>query len=264
MIKRSDKHLAVFIDDLDRCNIGSTVRLLEGIQTLFKDQKVLYVFSGDGKWITKCFECHYSSFVGLGTEGNGLGDLFLAKAFQMSISVPKMSSEAKSQYMRFLLNVTQKPIEDSLTAAQTEEIKVANSEQELSNIIESSKSNPNTNQIELRKNVSERLADIDLKSELSHVLLQYEKDLDANPRSIKRFINNYSLTRNALFLEGKTLTDISQADLIKWLILSSRWPSFAYGLKNNPEKLDKLKDQNSAFNSYVDGWLTSELVRRLF
>ncbi|WP_416867802.1 MAG: P-loop NTPase fold protein [Imperialibacter sp.] len=264
IIKRSDKHLAVFIDDLDRCNIVATVKLLEGIQTLFKDQKVLYVFSGDGKWITKCFEFHYSEFADFGTQGRGLGDLFLAKAFQMSISVPKMSPQAKSQYLRFLLNITEMPVEDSLTASEAQKIKVASSEQELSNIIETNKSNPNTNHVELRKNVSERLADIDLKSELSHVLLSYESDLDPNPRSIKRFINNYSLTRNALFLEGKTLEDVSQHDLIKWLILCSRWPSFAYGLKNNPEKLDEFKDQNSTFNDYVDGWLKSELVRKLF
>lgn len=36
-------NVAIFIDDLDRCNADFTVRLLEGIQTLFKDKGVLLI-----------------------------------------------------------------------------------------------------------------------------------------------------------------------------------------------------------------------------
>jgi hypothetical protein len=55
IINYTQKNVAVFIDDLDRCNAPFTVAFLEGIQTLFKDQPVLYVVAGDRRWISTCF-----------------------------------------------------------------------------------------------------------------------------------------------------------------------------------------------------------------
>ncbi|CAD5267460.1 MULTISPECIES: P-loop NTPase fold protein [unclassified Imperialibacter] len=263
IVSISSKNTAIFIDDLDRCREGTTVGLLEGIQTLFKDQKVLYIIAGDGQWISTCFEVHYSAFKH-DKAGHSLGDSFLAKVFQMSTAVPTMSPEAKGQYLRHLLNIDTSSNQGMKNSNEiADEIKQATSETELSNIIQVNKNKANVNQQALRISASEKLSELDLKKDISHVLIEHENDLEPNARSIKRFINNYSLARNSLFLEGKTLADISQPSLIKWLIVSSRWPSYSYALKKNPNELDNIKKTNSAFNKYVKGWLTVELIQKL-
>src|SRR3712207_7942290 len=40
-----------FVDDLDRCQSSYVIRLLEGIQTLFSDPRVMYVISADRRWL---------------------------------------------------------------------------------------------------------------------------------------------------------------------------------------------------------------------
>jgi len=263
IVSITSKKTAIFIDDLDRCREGTTVGLLEGIQTLFKDQKVLYIIAGDGQWISTCFEVHYSAFKH-DKAGHSLGDSFLAKVFQMSTAVPTMSPEAKGQYLRHLLNIDT-PSNQSVKNSNeiTDEIEQATSETELSNIIQVNKNKANVNQQALRISASEKLSGLDLKKDISHVLIEHENDLEPNARSIKRFINNYSLARNALFLEGKTLADISQQSLIKWLIVSSRWPSYSYALKKNPNELDNIKNKDFVFNEYAKGWLTVDLLQKL-
>jgi predicted KAP-like P-loop ATPase len=65
LIKSIKNPVAIFIDDLDRCEPEFVVKLIEGIQTLFRDKgtKVLFVVAADQKWITRCFELHYSDFM---------------------------------------------------------------------------------------------------------------------------------------------------------------------------------------------------------
>jgi hypothetical protein len=41
------KHFNNLVDDIDRCDKEFRVQLLEGIQTLFKDKRVLYIVAGD-------------------------------------------------------------------------------------------------------------------------------------------------------------------------------------------------------------------------
>jgi hypothetical protein len=263
IVSISSKNTAIFIDDLDRCREGTTVGLLEGIQTLFKDQKVLYIIAGDGQWISTCFEVHYSAFKH-DKAGHSLGDSFLAKVFQMSTAVPTMSPEAKGQYLRHLLNIDTSSKQGMKNSNEiTDEIKQATSETELSNIIQVNKNKANVNHQALRISASEKLSELDLKKDISHVLIAHENDLEPNARSIKRFINNYSLARNSLFLEGKTLADISQPSLIKWLIVCSRWPSYSYALKKDPNELDNIKNKDSVFNGYAKGWLTVDLLKKL-
>lgn len=60
--KNKKRQVAIFIDDIDRCDKGFIVQLLEGIQTLFKDKRVLYIVAGDKNWISTSFGNTYEEF----------------------------------------------------------------------------------------------------------------------------------------------------------------------------------------------------------
>lgn len=75
-----DKPLAVFIDDLDRCEKSYVVELLEGIQTLFRGVPITFVVAADRKWICGSFESVNSDFSAeIGVPGRPLSYLFLEK-----------------------------------------------------------------------------------------------------------------------------------------------------------------------------------------
>ena len=62
MVRLIHKPVAVFIDDLDRCQSVNVVGLLQGIQTLFKASNVTYVIAADREWLRTSLELSYKDF----------------------------------------------------------------------------------------------------------------------------------------------------------------------------------------------------------
>ena len=97
--------VAVFVDDLDRCDGAYVIELLEGIQTSLRAAPIVYVVAGDRKWICSSFEKRYVDFrEEIGTPGRPLGYLFLDKVFQLSTSMPRLSARRQAEYWRQLLD----------------------------------------------------------------------------------------------------------------------------------------------------------------
>ena len=104
MVKRIRWPIAIFIDDLDRCNSKYAVELLEGIQTIFREANVIYTVAADKRWLVTSFENVYEEFQGKIEEiGRPLGHLFLEKTIQMSVPVPRLSAETKGRYWKKLI-----------------------------------------------------------------------------------------------------------------------------------------------------------------
>jgi KAP family P-loop domain len=100
--------VAVFIDDLDRCNGEFVVELLQTIQTLFRNAKVLYVVAGDRDWICSSYQQQYAKFSdSLGEPGKSLGHLFVEKVFQLSVEVPRLGETERDAYWDQLINARQ-------------------------------------------------------------------------------------------------------------------------------------------------------------
>jgi TolA-binding protein len=73
--------VAVFVDDLDRCNAEFVVELLQTIQTLFRNARVLYVVAADRDWVCASYQQQYKLFGDtIGEPGKSLGHLFLEKS----------------------------------------------------------------------------------------------------------------------------------------------------------------------------------------
>ncbi len=256
LIGYSNKNVAVFIDDLDRCNAEFTVGLLEGIQTLFKEQAVLYVVAGDRHWISTCFENHYEKYKDVAREpAQRLGHLFLEKAFQLSIRLPKISGNTKKSYWDFILNPAKKQdkAEDKMATGKKQEVKKS--------IGSTYNSDELTKPENMQKIVEEHNINIEQATDLvlevmdsshediKHMLQNYHHLIDANPRGVKRLANQYTVYRNILIAEGR---NFEREKLFRWLILQNKFPVYTDWLEthidhyadgeNTPEELQELQD----------------------
>lgn len=100
-----DHPLIIFIDDLDHCAAEYVVNLLEGVQTLFKDRRVIYVISADRRWLYTCYETIYEKFGATVRElGRDLDCLFLEKAVQLSVSLPRLSPNLQASFWDYLVH----------------------------------------------------------------------------------------------------------------------------------------------------------------
>jgi hypothetical protein len=115
LVKWINQPVAIFIDDLDRCNKDYLVELLEGIQTMFKEVPVIYVIAADRRWLCTSFDKVYDGFKNTVEEpGRPLSNLFLEKTFQLSASIPRLGRKTRDEFFKSLLQTPEKKVEDIL------------------------------------------------------------------------------------------------------------------------------------------------------
>lgn len=236
--------VAVFIDDIDRCNVTYTVSLLEGIQTLFKDKKVLYVVAGDKNWISTCFQNNYTDFAETISRNNEqLGDLFLEKAFQLSVRMPNVSERTKEKYWHHILGIGNAETDKKVELNETQKVKL---KQEIAKNIEDG----NIADSELLKtwetefNTSEEvISDLVIETfdekpvDIKHLFINHFALVNPNPRAIKRLANNYTMYRNTLLAERK---NFNPNKLFRWLILDDMYPVFSKNLLKTEDRDDVI------------------------
>lgn len=267
MVKFSGKNTAIFIDDIDRCTSKNVVKLLEGIQTIFKSTKVLYVFAGDANWVRRCFEIEYQNFVtDFKKPGHSLGNFFVEKVFQMSVKIPVIASETLKSFLKRTLNplnelnTISKPVEHIL-----DDLKNARNEAEIESAL---KRYRGTDQEQAAiKAAVELLSSMETMKDLEHELEAYYDLLPANVRSVKRFINNYAISRQTLLLQRVSFTDVPMESLVRWLIVGARYPMLAEELSNNPTLFNNGESEfqhiivSAAFQSLTKGFLDADKLR---
>lgn len=243
----SGYRLAVFVDDLDRCNSKFAVELLEGIQTLYKDRKVLYIVAGDKKWISTCFENHYDEFKRVVEEPEQkLGYLFIEKAFQLSIRLPRMSELVISNYWEFILSGKKEKPKKQIKEEKMDEMIL-----EMNEIVNkfTSRSPKIIQDFSVKHEIDpEEATDIYLESkdnstnEFEHIFRYNYKLLKGNPRSIKRLANQYNITSNTLDAEFR---DFDKVKLFRWIILQNDYPVFTDWIEENID-IDNLDEELEA------------------
>jgi hypothetical protein len=86
--------------------------------------------------------------------------------------------------------------------------------------------------------VVEKLTSEEFQKTTEHTLQKFAPLLDPNPRSMKRFIMAYSLSRTILSLEGSW---IESDTLALWTILQLRWPELAERLRRSPNDIQYVQ-----------------------
>jgi len=200
------------------------VTLLEGIQTLFSNPRVIYVVAADRRWLQACFEKSYEDFSDTVYEpGRRLGSLFLEKAVQLSVSVPRLSLAAQKAYWGFLLGSAGGGQEDFLSR-ERERFQDADTQEKVFARIREDEPDSNSRQIRLQAAV-EQLGTAPVEESTEYFLSPFAPLLDPNPRAMKRFVNAYALQRDLALLAGLDIMEtMKRKQLALWTIVSLRWP----------------------------------------
>jgi hypothetical protein len=257
LIARAGKPVAFFVDDLDRCSSEYVVELLEALQTLIRDtpgrlagrtpQAALgvgpyFVVAADGSWLRTSYEARYEQFRATVAEpGRPLGYLFLDKLFQLTVTVPTVTTQEKGLYLAGLLRVR-----DGAGAAAAdvtsvrEQLRRSTTDEQVIGALQSA--SPATRRA-LAPEAVDRLSDPSVERATEHALQAFAQLLDPNPRAMKRFVNAYGIARVVLTLENALVPSDS---LALWTILRSRWPILAEYLANDPELVGSIGNGDSA------------------
>jgi hypothetical protein len=86
-----------------------------------------------------------------------------------------------------------------------------------------------------------KMAEATLATETEHALERFAPLLHGNPRSMKRYINRYSVTRSVRTLEGST---VDTEALALWVLLEIRWPRLADHLQHHPDDIRYIDDNS--------------------
>jgi hypothetical protein len=97
----------------------------------------------------------------------------------------------------------------------------------------------------LREVAAVKVAEAATSGEFDHVLQEFLPLSDHNPRSLKRLRNAYAVNLISGLVSGVALSSggIAQDGLIRWTIITLRWPRFANYLLDNPETVLDLSDE---------------------
>lgn len=240
LIDRIPTPVAIFIDDLDRCDCTYVVDLLEGVQTLFTEAPVVFVVASDRRWLTNCFEEEYATQQSTVSEpGTSLGELFLEKTFQFSTSVPVIPEPMKETYWDGLLELA--PAEstggDAGRPEPVDAMRAAETEEEILHVVDESRDRPFAEQQSIREEAVIRLAAPEIVERTEHVLGPLAPLLEPNPRAMKRLVNAYSVNRALATLAHVSIT---RDHLALWTILSLQYPRLARFLEANPGMVDRI------------------------
>lgn len=262
LVRRLGHPVAVFIDDLDRCDPDYVVELLEGIQTLFMEEPVSYVVAADRRWVCESYAKVYGGFEdSVSQPGRPLGYLFLEKTFQLSIELPPMSPTSGKDLWKSLVSMTADPEEALRLPKEAREIWSDRRQRVRRQGIEAARiefSGLDT-EAEVLERVEEapadvaefwrqaavrRLGSVDLERALQHMLLPFYPLLENNPRGMKRLVNAYGFERARHVRDGTVLGDDARARLVLWTIVKLRWPLLAEKLIEKPALVDVIRAED--------------------
>jgi hypothetical protein len=246
LVSRVDRPLLLLVDDLDRCRASEVVELLESIQTLLRDpptsrssdepSPVAVLVAADAAWLRDAFESEYQTLSGaVATPGQRVGHLFCDKIFQLIVPMPVIGAERRAKYLASLLgsaiDLASLPTASELRLGR-DRLDASKSEAEVLQVLESM---PVAAREDLGAKAAEVLSRTEVQKRTEHALDRFAPLLAPNPRSIKRFVNDYSMARTVRALEGDP---VPVSALAQWTAIRVRWPALAECIRERPEVLD--------------------------
>lgn len=237
MMGQIERPVAIFIDDLDRCDATYVVELLQAIQTIYSGSPVLYVVAADRDWIVSAYNQAYKDFrAEIDRPAQPLGYLFVKKIFQLSVNIPDLDEEAGREYLSAQLPGAER--EEDLTEDQADDIRQRVRQMPTiaarQSYVASLESMPKAQRV---AGAASLVADFapESQKEIEHLLIQRlaveNKLLDPNPRSIKRLVNAFSFRRGFALAAGRVG---AIEKLPFWCALDLRFPYAAKRLAEAP------------------------------
>jgi hypothetical protein len=233
--------VAIIIDDLDRCEAQYVVKLLEGIQTLFRGAPVVYVVAADMRWLRASYEQVYDKFCSQISEpGHPLGYLFTEKIFQLSAPIPGVLPIDRDTYWQRLVDrkeVAPEELEE-LKAQARQLFQAKSSDREIIEEVEKAKGT-GVQELVYRAEAVKRLVSPEVQLSTENRLKQYSHLVGSNPRTMKRTVNAHTIQQQLLLITG---VEIDPDVLPLWTILTVLWPHLADCFKQTPQAIGYFHD----------------------
>jgi hypothetical protein len=258
LIRATGTPVAILIDNLDRCRGDYVVELLEGIQTLFRDEMpdptlpmVLYIVAADRGWLCDSYLTVYDEFKESAKEpGRPFGQSFLDKVFNFSLQIPTVpaaTSLAADRATQHGLRAKAKGIDRA-----KREIEVREHLTELERADAPGGRAPGPPNHELRRHAVRRLAALEYRSstkscpDTEDELRELAAKAEPGPAIVRHLAAAYCVQRTMLLLAGHEID--ADPDSIQrlglWTMLGLRWSLLADWLKLHPDAVEGLRDGN--------------------
>jgi hypothetical protein len=265
LVRAVGRPVAIFIDDIDRCDCDYVIELLEGIQTLLRKAPVAYVVAGDHKWICSSFEKRYVDFCAqIGVPGRPLGHLFLHKVFQLTTRIPTLSGIRQQRFWSALLEMGRGGKSEPINVKELE----LEAEQKLKGTVRHEdiqqridNANDPIELETLRAAAAKQVTSSPASEEAEHRLQRFADLLEPNPRAMKLTVNAFGLNQASVFLEGRR---VDPDALARWTIVQLRWPLLADYLAENWTDIEQGALTPTTYPAHIGALLSDIDVRKVF
>jgi hypothetical protein len=254
LIESAGTDVAILIDNLDRCRGDYVVELLEGVQTLFKDDisntadpMVLYIVAAERGWLCDSYLTVYDEFKeSMREPGRPFGQGFLDKVFNFSLRIPTVPASASLAEERVVQHEIEAKAEDIVHAKC--EIEVRQRLAALERADAPAGQVPGPPNQELRRRAVRRLVELEYRTS-SRACPDTEQELrevaamaEPGPAVVRHLVAGYCVQRTVLLLAGHEFD--ADPGAIKrlglWSVLTLRWPLLADWLKVHPQAVELL------------------------
>lgn len=196
--------IVLYIDDLDRCNVDTVMKVLEAVHLLLAFPLFVCVVAVDPRWIEKCLrEKHAQLFIDEGApvaHAGGdragarvtVGD-YLEKIFQIPIWMSPIDSRQRAAVVKALLGATAAPLPKAAPRSDGRETKTERHEGP-----EGGHGQPDNGFKAIVAKAAETPDPLRITAEESSFVERVGPLLSEKPRALKRFVNTYRLLKASL------------------------------------------------------------------
>jgi len=245
-LKERHTRLAVFIDDLDRCEPDKAVQVLQVLKLLIDFESIVVFLGVDSTVLAGAIEDHYGdSLVRSGATGYD----YIEKIVQIPFRIPEPSTDDMRAFLTGIMQPSNGTLERDAanrTASEDGGGEAATIGDDHSDVSASAVSSPPPNEEGLIPPVEEPTT---FSTDEALALASIAQHLRPNPRHVKRLVNSYLFVK-ALAKQRDDFSIFDDPKLIfMWLAISSQWPEF---IDRFFLERDRMSDQQLEFAQEVD------------
>lgn len=271
----ADQPIAVFIDDLDRCDPQTVSQVILAINQFLSlpRRNVYFILGMDMEMVAHALEqAQKNAFGGdafPGGRGRSFGWRFMEKFVQLPFVIPHLDADRARKFAESHLRRGHATVSEETRKAK-QQVADASTAAAVGEVMAKIADLPAAERVEVEKAASDRVADL-MKSndseEMKRIAAIAVQDLELNPRTIVRYFCLVRVLRNVQLATGRGAGDDADRKLVLYAAhLLMNWPQFVqwlHGEGNNLEAIEELiasAADSGAWNAGLASLLRREQV----
>ena len=266
--------LAIFIDDLDRCDPEVVREVILAINQFLSlpHRNIIFFLGMDMEIVANALEKSNNDNAGIHNyslnPNKSFGWQFMDKFVQLPFFIPHLENEVAEKYFKEIL-IGKESIPTTIAKGTDDDVMLADIENsknidDVANIMQKNKPSSSSAKIKSYQIVSDRLSELLHPNdvEIQHLVEIAISDLklELNPRVMKRYLSLVSLLLNVLIICGnwKNDSDYNRKLILRAAHLIISWPKLIRWFQggtchyNNGEKITPIETINSLIKDCKD------------